>query len=123
MAARDRQSLGQLGEDLACAELERRGYAVLARRFRTRLGEIDIIATHGATLVFVEVKARADLRFGGAAAAVTRSKQRRVARIAELFLGVRRLDGRACRFDVVTVELAGSEAPRVEVYESAFALS
>ena len=53
-----RLSLGKRGEDLACRALRRRGYAVLARRYRTRWGEIDIVARDGDTLVFVEVKTR-----------------------------------------------------------------
>ena len=56
--------LGKNGEDLACRELERRGYAILARRYRTRAGEIDIVARDGPTIVFVEVKARDGRAFG-----------------------------------------------------------
>ena len=59
-----RQSLGELGEKLACTELTRRGYAILARRYRTPLGEIDIVAEHVGTQVFVEVKARSGIAFG-----------------------------------------------------------
>ncbi|HKC56191.1 MAG TPA: YraN family protein, partial [Vicinamibacterales bacterium] len=77
-----RQILGISGEDLACDELRRRGYAILDRRYRTRFGEIDIIARDGDTIVFVEVKARLTDDFGGAAAAITAWKQRRVARMA-----------------------------------------
>ena len=66
-----RQALGKTGEDLAVEELERRGYAILARRYRTRHGEIDIVARDGETTVFVEVKARADAECGTAAEAVT----------------------------------------------------
>src|SRR5918998_1739405 len=73
-----RHDFGKMGEDLACAELTRRGYAILARRYRTRFGEIDIVARDGATTVFVEVKARAGDQFGGAAEAVTPWKQRRL---------------------------------------------
>ena len=51
-----RQSLGKRGEDLACAELERRGYVIVDRRFRTRCGELDIVARDGGVLVFIEVK-------------------------------------------------------------------
>ena len=58
-------SLGKLGEDLACRELTRRGYVILARRYRTRHGEIDIVAREGEVLVFVEVKASSHDRFGG----------------------------------------------------------
>ena len=55
-----RQILGKYGEDLACRELERRGYAIIARRYRRRGGELDIIARDGQTVVFVEVKTRTD---------------------------------------------------------------
>ena len=59
-----RHSLGKMGEDLACAELGRRGYAVLARGYRTKYGEIDIVARDGETTVFVEVKTRAGDEYG-----------------------------------------------------------
>jgi putative endonuclease len=105
-----RQSLGQLGEDLACAELERRGYAILARRFRTRVGEIDIVADDRGTVVFVEVKTRVGSDFGGGAAAVTVWKQRRLAMVASQFLARRGGLNARCRFDVVTVDV-GDERP------------
>jgi putative endonuclease len=119
VAADDRQSLGKNGEDLACEELVRRGYAILERRYRTRHGEIDIIARLGPTLVFVEVKARTGSAFGGAGAAVTRVKQQRVARMAEDFLARRRIVDEPCRFDVVTVDFGG-EPPHIEVFPHAF---
>ena len=84
MSSDRRQTLGELGETLACDELRRRGYAILERRYRTRYGEIDIVARHGDVLVFVEVKARAGDAFGTGAEAVTAYKQRRVARMAEV---------------------------------------
>ena len=114
-----RQSLGKMGEDLACAELQRRGYAILARRYRTRHGEIDIIARHEATIVFVEVKARAGGEFGGGAAAVTGWKQQRIVRMATDYLARQRLLKAPCRFDVVAVDLLGA-APLIEVYCDAF---
>jgi len=114
-----RQNLGKLGEDLACAELERRGYAVLARRYRTRFGEIDIIARDNGVTVLVEVKARTGDEFGGGAAAVTGWKQRRITQMAVDYLSRHRLHDRPCRFDVVVVDLTG-ESPRAEVYAHAF---
>ena len=114
-----RQALGRLGEDLAVEELERRGCAILARRYRTRHGEIDIIARHDATMVFVEVKARSGSDFGGSAAAVTVWKQQRIAQMATDFLARRHLLDEPCRFDVVTVDFVGG-APRIEVYSDAF---
>ena len=119
MTADDRQSLGQSGEDLACQELVRRGYAILARRFRSRFGEIDIVARSGETIVFVEVKARAGDEFGGGAAAVTPWKQRRIAQMAVDYLSRNRLHDRPCRFDVVTVDMK-DDGPVIVVYEHAF---
>jgi putative endonuclease len=122
MASDARQTLGQLGETLACDELRRRGYAILERRYRTRYGEIDIVARHGDVLVFVEVKARAGDAFGTGAEAVTRWKQRRVAQMAADFLVRRRLQDRPCRFDVVSVAM-GEGAPQIEVIPGAFVTS
>ena len=120
MAKDHRQSLGKLGENLACAALAERGYAILARRYRTRLGEIDIVARDGQTIVFVEVKARAGDDFGGAAAAVTGWKQRRLTLMALDFVARHRLEDRPCRFDVVTVDMCDGQPPRVEIFENAF---
>ena len=116
-----RQQLGRLGEDLAVAELERRGYAVLARRYRTQHGEIDIVASDTGTIVFVEVKARETSEFGTAAEAVTRRKQRRLAAMAVDYLARNRLIGRPCRFDVVAIDGIGDER-RITVYPNAFAV-
>ena len=79
-----RQSLGKLGENLACAALKRRGYAIIARRYRTKLGELDVVARDGETTVFVEVKLRTGSGFGGGAVAVNAAKQRKVALMDEL---------------------------------------
>jgi putative endonuclease len=114
-----RQSLGKTGEDLACNELRRRGYAILDRRYRTRYGEIDIIARHEGAIVFVEVKARAGVEFGGGAAAVTGRKQRRIAQMAADYLARRGLLDSMCRFDVVAIDFSGA-TPHIEVYPDAF---
>jgi putative endonuclease len=114
-----RQILGEAGENLACAELQRRGYAILARRYRTRFGEIDIVARDGTTTVFVEVKSRLSDDFGGGVEAVTPWKQRRVTRMAIDYLARHGLHDRPCRFDVVTVDLVDG-LPQVEVYPDAF---
>ena len=114
-----RQALGRSGEDLACVELERRGYAVLARRYRRRGGEIDIIARDGETTVFVEVKARSGPGYGAGGEAVGRVKQRRMAAIALDFLARHRLTAAPCRFDVVVIDVSGP-APKIELYQNAF---
>ncbi len=117
-----RQALGKTGEDLAVEELERRGYAILARRYRTRHGEIDIVARDGETTVFVEVKVRATAECGTAAEAVTPEKQRRLASMAVDFLARNRLMDRPCRFDVVAIDGIGP-SQTITVYRSAFEVS
>ena len=114
-----RQELGKHGEALACEELERLGYAVVARRYRTRAGEIDIIASDAGTVVFVEVKARLDLSFGDPVEAVTVEKQRRVVAMATDYVARYKLDQTPCRFDVITVD-ALVQPPVITVYKDAF---
>jgi putative endonuclease len=115
-----RQSLGKIGEDLAVAELTRRGYAILERRYRTRHGEIDIVAEDGGTIVFVEVKARATREFGSAAEAITPYKQRRLASMASEYVARRHVTDRPCRFDVVAIDEAESDAASITLYAGAF---
>jgi putative endonuclease len=115
-----RQRLGERGEERAVAELERREYAILERRYRTRHGEIDIVARDGDTLVFVEVKARVTAECGTAAEAVTVRKQRRLAAMAVDYLARQRITNTPCRFDVVAIDDADGPAPRVTLYRNAF---
>src|SRR5438128_10015615 len=105
-----RIAFGKTGEDLACRELERRGYEILARRYRRRGGELDIVARDGETIVFVEVKARVGREFGEAAEAVTFMKRQRMLSIALDYLMRHRLADCPCRFDVVAVQLE-NDAP------------
>jgi putative endonuclease len=114
-----RQQLGRLGEDLACEELQRRGYSILTRGHRSRFGEIDIVARHGGTLVFIEVKTRDSAVCGDPAEAVTPDKQRRVVAMAEDYLTRHGGPDQACRFDVVTVDTS-HVPPKVTVYPDAF---
>ena len=115
----ERQAFGKTGEDRAVDELERRGYAVLARRYRTKHGEIDIVARDGETTVFVEVKARATAEFGTAAEAVTRRKQLKLASMARDYLARNDLSNVPCRFDVVAIDGTG-ESVAITVYRNAF---
>ena len=114
-----RQNLGKMGENLACRELERRGYAILARRYRHGGAEIDIVARDGPTLVFVEVKAREGREFGDGAEAITRRKRRRIAMAAMDYLVRYQKAECPCLFDVVSVMLCGGE-PEIEVIPNAF---
>ena len=115
-------ALGLSGESLACAELERRGYRILARRYRTRFGELDIIAADGATTVFVEVKTRRGREFGAAAESLPSWKRRRIGAMALDYLAWTGRLETPCRFDVVAIDGAGGPRPSVRVIEHAFEL-
>jgi putative endonuclease len=114
------QTTGKRGEALACRELARRGYAILARRYRTRFGEIDIVCDDGGTVVFVEVKARRSARWGSAAEAISGRKRRRIAAMALDYLAwTGRLNQRT-RFDVVAIDGFGTANEALRVIPNAF---
>ncbi|MFZ2960863.1 MAG: YraN family protein [Candidatus Ozemobacteraceae bacterium] len=97
-----RQELGKRGEEAAVAFLVGKGYRLIERNYRTRAGEIDIIAFDGETLVFVEVRARTSSRQGNPFETVTRSKQEKLIKMARWFLAARGIgSGVPCRFDVI----------------------
>jgi putative endonuclease len=114
-----RQDFGLLGEELACDALSERGYTVITRRYRTRAGELDIIARHGDYLVFVEVKARQNGSFGDPEEAVTMQKQQRMVWMATDYLTRNGLHNVACRFDVVGINTE-TDPPAITVIEDAF---
>jgi putative endonuclease len=108
---------GARAEEL-CAELLRKaGLRVLARNWRCRHGEIDLVAEEGGTLVFAEVRFRSGERFGGAAESVTAAKQARLVAAARLYL-MRRPQA-DCRFDVLLLD--SLEASRIRWIRNAFA--
>jgi putative endonuclease len=126
MGTRSTRPVGQRGEALAAQYLERRGFEILARNLRSRLGEVDLIAREGRTLVFVEVKARRGSDGDPPQAAVDGRKQARLARLAMNYLARERAGEQACRFDVVAVTFeagnAAGSATRVEHFPGAFAV-
>lgn len=93
---------GARAEDLCAEHLRSAGLRVLARNWRCRHGEIDLVAEEGRTLVFAEVRYRRDSRFGGAAESITAAKQARLAAAARLYL-MRRPEA-DCRFDVLLLD-------------------
>jgi putative endonuclease len=103
------ESSGAYGERLAARHLESKGFVILARQYRTRLGEIDLIARDGEWLVFIEVKCRRGTDKGHPLEAVDARKQRRLVRLAEAYLAEPRMRSRSAqaspriRFDVVAV--------------------
>jgi putative endonuclease len=117
-AATKRQT-GDEGEALAARHLESQGYKILARNYRCRGGELDIVAADGATVAFVEVKTRRTGAFGSPFDAVDHRKRARMTTAALTFVAEHRLAGRALRFDVVAV-WARETPPRVELLRNAF---
>jgi putative endonuclease len=107
---------GGAAEAIAAAHLVRHGLAIVARNYRCRGGEIDLVARDGATLVFVEVRLRRSQRFGGAGASVDARKQARVLAAARHYLAGR--GDVQCRCDVVTLDAL--DPARVEWIRDAF---
>jgi putative endonuclease len=98
-----RTSFGYEAEDLAADHLEGLGFQIVARNYRCPAGEIDVVAMKDATIVFCEVKARRDDRFGSPAEAVGYAKQARLKRLAAQWLHDHRPGAVDIRFDVVSV--------------------
>lgn len=110
---------GRSGEDLAAAYLQRKGMAILARNYRCRAGEIDLVARDGAVVVFVEVKERRSESHGTAVEAVTWRKRQRVLRAARVYASVNGLTDAPVRFDVLAIDWVAS-GPRVRHDAGAF---
>ncbi len=108
--SRDRQDLGQFGEKLACDFLKKCGYKIIDQNYRTRGGEIDIVAKDGEALVFVEVKTRASTTFGYPEEAIDGRKQHKLAMTAECYLAAHHLYDQDYRIDSVGIELDGQGA-------------
>ena len=110
---------GKDAEARAAKFLESHGLHIVARNYRSRYGEIDLIARDGVTLVFVEVRARASSTFGGAAASITASKRDKLTRTALQYLAKL---GRTppCRFDAVLMGNGGNKASPIEWIRDAF---
>ena len=114
--------LGQWGEQLVAEYLQRQGWTVVARNFRCRMGELDIVAKNAQYIIFVEVKLRKDDRFGSACEAVTPAKQHKLRITAELYLATHSTQLQP-RFDVAEVyapQGLRTENPDIYYIENAF---
>jgi len=119
---KDRQHFGRTGEEIAVWYLKRRGYKILQQNYRTRLGEIDIIAKEADTIVFIEVKARRSIRYGSPKGAVTPAKQRKISMVALQYLKQTDQNSARARFDVVAIE-PGHTRFDIEIVKNAFELA
>ncbi len=117
-----RSATGRAGEDAALAWYRERGFRTVARNWRCRLGELDLVMERGDTLVVCEVKARRGAALGGGYEAVTARKRERVRRLAEAFLSSTGPDpaARRIRFDVASVGFDAAGRPMLHVFVDAF---
>src|SRR5437879_5703299 len=106
------RALGAQAEARAAQLLQRKDYRIVDRNWTCRGGEIDLVCADGDTLVFVEVRARADGRHGTSLESVRDGKRRRLIRAAEVYLTKKSLWDKACRFDVVAID--GDHVTHVE---------
>ncbi|HGJ64241.1 TPA: YraN family protein [bacterium] len=121
---RSKKQVGDKGEDIASDFLTKKGYEVIQRNYRCRFGEIDIIAEHDGTIIFVEVKTRHTASFGMPQEAITASKIRKISKTAVLYVQERALIDHACRFDVIAITYPKySLEPNILHIENAFELS
>jgi putative endonuclease len=118
----ERKQFGLTGEALAETYLKQAGYRILERNYRTKLGEIDIIAKDHDTIVFIEVKTRRSEHYGSPKWAVTPKKQRKISMVALLYLKSTRQSRARARFDVVSIGLL-EENTRIELIKNAFELA
>ena len=116
------KTLGKNGEDIAAAFLEKKGYNILFRNYKCFFGEIDIIAKHKKTLSFIEVKTRSTKKYGLPQEAVTPAKQAKISRVALEFVQRYKMENRAARFDVVSVQSL-NDGYEVDLIENAFELT
>ena len=117
----DSKRPGERGESLACSYLEGLGFVVIARNFRCRAGEVDVVARDGESTVFVEVKERLTASHGEGHEAVTTTKRRRIVRAARLYAAANGLSETPLRFDVVSIARDGpGGSPRIRHDRGAF---
>ena len=116
------QQFGEKSESIAVNCLKKQGYRIIELNYRTKLGEIDIIAKQGKTLVFIEVKARKSSRFGRPELAVTPKKQRKISMTALYYLKSTKQSNAKARFDVVAINSA-KERSSIKIIKNAFELA
>jgi len=113
--------LGQSGEEVAIDLLKKNGYKILVKNYRTKLGEIDIVARDKDTTCFIEVKTRQTEKFGLPQEAILRSKQKKISKVAIKFLKDNNLLDKKARFDVVSV-MYKEGIPKIDLIKNAFEL-
>lgn len=117
----DRKRLGRWGEKRSEKFLKSKGLKTLARNFSCKTGEIDLIMVDGdGSIVFVEVRTKADESFSPPEESITQPKRAKLMRAARYFLAVHKIEDRPLRFDVVTIVLGRTGRPQIKHYQNAF---
>jgi putative endonuclease len=115
-----RKKLGNRGERIAASFLRKQGCQIIEKNYHSRLGEIDIVAKEGESIVFVEVKTRRSTDFGLPEEALSYDKRRRLSKLALNYLAHRRIEGSNCRFDVVSILMDNNKVKHIELIKNAF---
>jgi putative endonuclease len=116
----NRKETGAIAENIAADYLSKRGYKIRERNYRTREGEIDIIAEKEGTLIFFEVRAKTGRAFGSAEESITERKQKRLVALAEAYLSDSGEQPDSCRIDIIAIKLgANGTLIRLDVVENA----
>ena len=110
----DSRAYGIIGEDYAISLLQSKGYRIVVRNFRCKIGEIDIIAEDGSTLVFVEVKTRRSLRYGSPEEAVTPHKIKKIKKVIDYYLFYN-LKYKKVRIEVVALKISDGKIQTVKI--------
>ncbi len=117
-----RISTGKKGEEIAASFLRSQGYDIIEKNFRTRHGEIDIIADDG-YISFIEVRSVNSKAFGLPEQSIDRRKQDQITKTALMYIKLKKLENKNCKFDVVSVEDVDSNSPKIKLIKNAFELN
>ena len=113
---------GRRGEGIAISYLKKQGYKIVEKNYRTKLGEIDIIAEDKGVISFIEVRSRNSRGFGSPEETITRKKEAQISKAALAYIKQYKLEAVSCRFDVVTIQGVDSPGPEIKLIRNAFDL-
>ncbi len=119
---KERLALGRFGEDLAFKKIKRLGYKKIIRNYRCSVGEVDLVANDGDTLVFIEIKTRKGKSTGYAKEAVNARKRKQLSKVALFYMKSNDCTEAKARFDVIAISINGGK-PQIEVVKNAFDLA
>ncbi len=119
---KERLALGRFGEDLAFKKIKRLGYKKIIRNYRCSVGEVDLVANDGDTLVFIEIKTRKGKSTGYAKEAVNARKRKQLSKVALFYMKSNDCTEAKARFDVIAISIIGDK-PQIEVVKNAFDLA